>query len=311
MSVASAAFFGLNFGLLPSQGPRRGRWTPPHKERGCMWGSGRVLRRSPSSPRPSQGPEGRGRCRFVNLEALAEENRHDPTESEGVYRGQDTSHGTGCCCLVHLEAWKGAAVAALFISRNMSRRVDAAPRRARAFTRPSLPHPSRGPRRGGETRLYGERGRLQGLGRGPWRQPLSTRPSQGPEGRGCRCLVHLDARVEKGGRGPTKSKLRWPFPIGPSFSKFGRRRSGQAVPSRFDSCRRTARRSANPCWHWPPPGPVKRLVPRSRRRRPRACCGSARRRPLRISCTSRSPSCQQVHVEVTWDRIPNQERGIR
>ena len=174
VSVASAAFFGLNFGLLPSQGPRRGRWTPPHEERGRMWGSGRVLWRWPSSACPSQGPEGRGRCRFVNLEALAEENRHDPTESEGVYRGQDTSHGTGCCCLVHLEAWKGAAVAALFISRHMSRRVDAAPRRARAFTRPSLPHPSRGPRRGGETRPYGERGRLQGLGRGPWRQPLMT-----------------------------------------------------------------------------------------------------------------------------------------
>ena len=152
----------------------------------------------------------------------------------------------GCPCLVHLEAWKGAAVVFSSILRQTSTRVDAAPRRARASTWASSPDPSRGPRRGGETRPHGERGRLQGLGRGPWRRPLSTCPSRGPEGRDLRCLVNLDARVKEGGRGPTESELWRPFPIGPSFLKFRRRRSGRAVPTRFDPHRRTAGRSANP-----------------------------------------------------------------
>ena len=120
--------------LRHPRGPCRGEQKRPHRERGCLRGSGYVPWHRLSLPRPSRGLEGSGHRHLVHLEAHIKEGGRRPTKSEGVCGGRDASHGAGRRRLVHLKAQKGAAVVASSILRPSPKRTDTTPRRARAST---------------------------------------------------------------------------------------------------------------------------------------------------------------------------------
>ena len=165
-------------------------------------------------------------------------------------RGVPSAGRRGACRVCGLGGLLRLELRTASISRPASRKVDAAPQRARVYvgvgtrlkalaviassiSRPGRARPlslrqSRGPRRREQTRPHGERGRLQGSGHIPWHRLLLPRPSRGLEGRGRRRLVHLEAHVEEGGRGSTESEGIYAAVVASSISRPASRKVNSA-----------------------------------------------------------------------------------